>query len=129
MKFSCHSSDRTSWILEIAQDWMKNQISTDINVVCVDDEKVTNYQCHKLIISSFFEKELSMFLIDETEEIILPEVCWKVFLRQGSLLAAHPICGSEEIISVTKNVLGFTKLPLTIEQKSSPDVSDLKHSH
>jgi len=73
MKFSSYSSDRTSWISEIAQDWMKNQISTDINVVCVDDEKVTNYQCHKLIISSFFEKELPMFLIDETEEIILTD--------------------------------------------------------
>ena len=73
MKFSCYSSDRTSWILEIAQDWMKNQISTDINVVCVDAEKVTNYQCHKLIISSFFETELPRVLIDDTEEIIVTD--------------------------------------------------------
>jgi len=43
MKFSCYSSDRTSWIFELAQDWMENQILSDINVVCVDDEKVTSY--------------------------------------------------------------------------------------
>ena len=73
MKFSCYLNDRTSWILEIAQDWLKNQKSTDINVICVDNEKATNYQCHKLLISSFFEKELPMFLIDESEEIILTD--------------------------------------------------------
>ena len=75
LKINCPEADRASWILETAQNWFLNQTSSDIIVTCVDDDQMlTNYQCHKLILSALLDKKLPISLLHETDNIILTNV-------------------------------------------------------
>merc|ERR1712189_167803 len=72
LKINCPEADRASWILETAQNWFLNQTSSDFFVTCVDDDQMlTNYQSHKLIISAYLDKKLPISLLHDTDNIIL----------------------------------------------------------
>jgi len=75
MSINLFSNDQNTWIQETAQNWIQNRTSTDVTVTFVDEEnKLSNFECHKLIISVIIGKEYSLSLLHDVDNIIFADI-------------------------------------------------------
>ena len=75
MAFNLFAGDHNSWIQETAQNWVTNGTSTDVTVTFVDDDnKLSYFQCHKLIISVIVGKEYPLSLLKDVDNIIFADI-------------------------------------------------------
>jgi len=73
MRIECYQSDRRTWLLDLAQEWLLGLCFTDIIITCVSDEgdERTDFQCHKLVISDLLRSYLPESMLDEVDHAII----------------------------------------------------------
>ena len=74
MKFVNYPSDRASWVLQVAREWLRLGVLCDLTVICgADAGKNKSFQCHKILLLPFLKQFCAASHLADIEEVILPD--------------------------------------------------------
>jgi len=130
MKFEKNISERVKYFYEVAQEWMKSGVGTDVSIFCGLDSSKTVFYCHRFMIRTFLLQQCGYQDMAEVDQIILPETDPNIFLKYlnfvyGFQTTESNIIFDKNMENSIEDILAFAnsyvKVKLENEQESSED--------
>merc|ERR1712038_1700567 len=81
MKLSSCLSERTTWLYDIAQEWLESERCADLTVSCGGGGEHRVFHCHKIMVRPFLQHNCGLSDYEDVEVVMIPEVREEQFRR------------------------------------------------
>ena len=122
-----HEKEREGWIYEVAQSWLETGHCCDVTVTCYDQDGVkSQFRCHKVLILPLLTQHCPHNLIEEAEQVLLPDVTPAEFRHFLSL--AYGLQDASKVQGAIAGLLNGVKIKVEDDYCFDEDLEDLDES-
>eukprot|EP00092_Neocalanus_flemingeri_P000496 GFUD01000527.1.p1 GENE.GFUD01000527.1~~GFUD01000527.1.p1 ORF type:complete len:679 (-),score=144.66 GFUD01000527.1:78-2114(-) len=129
MKFEKKISERVKYFYQVAQEWMKGGVGTDVSICCGVTSHKTVFYCHRIMIRTFLLQQCGYQNMGEVDLVILPETDPNIFLKYlnfvyGFQSAETNIIFDENMENSIEDILAFANSYVKVKLENDQDTSD-----
>lgn len=129
MKFSRNISERVKYFYQVAQEWMKAGVGTDVSICCGETSHKTVFYCHRFMIRTFLLQQCGYQDMAEVDQIILPETDPNLFLKYlnfvyGFQTTENNVIFDKNMEDSIEDILAFANSYVKVKLENEEETSD-----